>query len=153
MSLIIASLLPLIVLSIFSVVLQVSNPIWAIIGAVLVIGVMTAYAVWQTMEGQVDTGINIPSFTFGLDETIGAILILTVVAVAVGIIGIRIFGSGFGETTVKYITLILTYVGIWMLFSLIAYPLIISITGLGTLIYLGLTIAYTIGVIQKLGEG
>ena len=90
--------------------------------------------------------------SFYIDEFVGAIVIIIAVISICAIIGIRIFYSGLSDQSIKMITLGITYVSIWSIFSTLSYTLIVSIEVFGILLYIILTLVYVIGVIQKFME-
>ncbi len=84
--------------------------------------------------------------------TAGIALIVSIIVVA-GITGIQVLGSGLNPESAKIIIVITGYIGIWSALSIIAFNLITSIQIFGSIIYITLTLAYSIGVIQKLSGG
>lgn len=107
-----------------------------------------------TVNGTVPEWLNVEGLstthTFNVGGLEGAIAIIIVIAVISVGIGINILGSGLAETTVKLITSALAYTGLWTVLSVLAIPLIFQIEIFGLLIYISLTIGYTIGVIQQI---
>lgn len=89
---------------------------------------------------------------FYVDGLAGMIVIIIVVIAISCLVGLRIFSSGLSENSVKMLTLGITYIAIWSIFSTLAYPLIVDIEVFGLIIYLILTIGYVIGIIQKFVE-
>ena len=89
------------------------------------------------------------SAMFYIDEFAGMLVILIAIMIIAVIIGINIFGFGLSDQSVKILTIGLTYYGIWSIFSVLSYSLIVSIEVIGSLIYIILTIVFTIGLIQK----
>jgi hypothetical protein len=92
---------------------------------------------------QVETFIYIDDFT-------GAIVILTIFVALAFLLGIRIFNSGISDTAFSMIMNITFYIGIWSIFSILSYDLIIRIRFIGGFLYVVLTIIYVIGVFQKI---
>ena len=88
--------------------------------------------------------------TFYIDEFSGALVIIISIMIISTLIGLQIMGSGLSEQSVRVITIGISYFGIWTIFSVLSYQLIISIEIIGTLIYITLTIIFTIGIIQKI---
>lgn len=142
--LIIITLLILIVITIFSVVAGssfIGNVVENVIDNDIII------------NGTV-TNLQLSSSSlFNIDPVMGFLATLTTIIVLVGIIGINFLGSGLSENAVRIITIASVYTGVWVVFSLLAEPLIKSIEIFGTLIYVVLTIGYIIGVVQKIAEG
>ena len=87
--------------------------------------------------------------TFYIDEFAGAVVIIIAIMIIAIIVGLNIFGSGLSDRSVKILTTGLAYYGIWTIFSILSYDLIISIEVIGVLLYITLTIVFTIGLVQK----
>ena len=87
---------------------------------------------------------------FGMNELEGAIPILGVMLVIVLLLGITVVATGLSGETVKIAVYLTFYIGLWVLLSSFSESLIRSIDIFGALIYITLTIGYTIGVIQNL---
>lgn len=79
----------------------------------------------------------------------GIALLITIIVIA-SITGIQVLGSGLSTASVKIFIILTGFVGIWTVLSLLAFNLINSIQIFGSLIYITLTLMYTIGVIQKI---
>jgi len=90
---------------------------------------------------------------FNIDPIIGAIVILIAIIAFAIVIGIQVLGSGISPESIRIIISCTMYAGMWGILSVLSSPLIISIEVFGSLIYISLTIAYVIGIIQKLGGG
>lgn len=97
--------------------------------------------------------IPIGDFMIRIDPIQGLIVIFILIIILAALIGIQILASGLSPESIKFIMNAVLYFGIWSLLSALCYSLIISIQIFGTLIYITLTIAYVIGVIQKLSGG
>lgn len=93
------------------------------------------------------------SETFAIDPTLGAIAILLGIIAIAGILGIQAIGSGLSPTSIKIIMTALMYFIMWGLLSILSEPLISSIKLMGSFIYVGLTVMYIIGVVQKISGG
>jgi len=101
-----------------------------------------------------DSTLGLSSQTlFNIDPVIGFTTTIIVIVTLVALLGINILGSGLSDSAVRIMTIGITYSGIWIVFSILAEPLIKSIEMFGTLIYVVLTIGYVIGVVQKIAEG
>ena len=106
------------------------------------------------VNGSVSTvKIEGETMLFNIDPILGTIAIIIAIGVFSGLIGVRILGSGISETSVRIISIGVVHTGLWLMLSILAMPLIISIEVFGTIIYIALTLGYTIGVIQKISEG
>lgn len=141
MSLIVACLLPMITITFLSIILEHN--------AIMIHTIATGIRILEDIEGLGD--IVIPDFE--LDAIEGALIILGILFTFALVIGIQIFGSGLGETTVRMVLVITAYSGIWAVLTILSFDLIVSIEMFGGVIYLSLTIGYVIGVIEKLSEG
>lgn len=86
----------------------------------------------------------------GIDPLTGAISIIVVIATATALLGIQFLGSGLSDNSVRVLITVAIYASIWTILSLLAIPLIKGIEFFGTLIYVGLTIGYIIGVMEKI---
>lgn len=95
-----------------------------------------------SFETSVDT-------TFGLDPITGGIALIITLSVLGGVIGLRVLGSGLSEASVKIILLAFFYGGLWAILSLLSINLITAIELFGGIIYMFLTLAYAIGVVNK----
>lgn len=111
---------------------------------VLLNGSITTYFVEQeTILFEIDTSVFI----------VAGIALLITVAVVAGITGITILGSGLTSASVKIIIMITAYTGIWISLSAICINLIASIQIFGSMIYIGITLMYVVGVVQNLSGG
>lgn len=142
-----ASLGILIVLTLFSLILG-ENFIGSSINVVvdntaLVNGSITTFEV----EG-VDVLFQVDTSTL----IIAGIALIIAISIVAGITGIQIVASGLSPESVRVIILITGYVGIWSALSIVAFNLIFSIQIFGSIIYISLTLAYSIGVVQKLAN-
>ena len=90
---------------------------------------------------------------FSIDLIEGAIPIMAVMLIVVILLGITALATGLSPQTVKIATYLIFYVGIWVILSVNSESLIRSIEIFGGLLYVVLTIGYTIGVFQNLSGG
>ena len=93
-------------------------------------------------------GTNI---VLNIDPIIGAIAMIITIATVGAIIGIQILASGLSPESVRVLIMAIAYTGLWGVLSVLSINLIVSIQIFGSLIYIVLTIAYIIGIIDKLG--
>lgn len=84
--------------------------------------------------------------------TAGIALLITLAIVA-GITGIQVVGSGLNPESAKIIITLTGFGGLWAVISFLAFNLIISIEIFGSLIYIMLTIGYSIGVVKRISGG
>ena len=102
----------------------------------------------ETSSGSFD--ISNINTTFYIDEFAGALVIIIAIMIIATLVGLQFMGSGLSDVSVRILTIGITYFGIWTIFSVLSYELILSIEIVGVLIYITLTIIYTLGVIQKI---
>ena len=97
------------------------------------------------------TSLEIPidDIAFGLDPITGGLALITTLAVLGALITVQIIGSGMSSNGSRIIMVSVFYGGIWVILSLVSYPMIISIEIFGVILYLMLTILYAIGVVGK----
>ena len=138
------SLIILVVLSLFSVILGnsfIGSQVENVIGNDLIINGTT-------------TTVNVnANALFSIDPFLGLIGMIIVLVVLATAVGIQVVGSGLSPETVRIIVIGTAYGGLWIMFSLLAEPLISSIAIFGSLIYVTLTIGYIWGVVQKIAGG
>ena len=87
--------------------------------------------------------------TFAIDELEGMLVIITVIITLASLVGIRVLASGLSDASVKVITVATAYGGIWSVLSVLSISMIKEISLFGSLIYITLTIAYVVGIVQK----
>lgn len=92
---------------------------------------------------------NVNTF-FYIDEFSGALVIIITIMVLACLFGLQIMGSGLSTTSVRIIMVGISYYGVWGVFSVLSYNLIVSIEIVGALIYIVLTIMFTIGILNKI---
>lgn len=93
-------------------------------------------------------------FSIDTSTIVGAITIISITLIGVALItGISVLASGLNAQSAKIVILATVYTGLWILLSVLAYSLIVSIEVFGTVIYIGITLAYVIGVIQSVSGG
>jgi len=90
------------------------------------------------------------SFTIDFEMTIGLIVII-VSALFLGLIGIKVLGSGLSEHSVKIIWNGLIYYGLWGVFSAFAINAFFAIPIFGAFFWFVLTFIYTLGLLSKMG--
>jgi len=82
-----------------------------------------------------------------ITDTLVFIAVFVGLIVLIGIVGIRIFGSGLAETSVSSIVTITSFLLLWGLLSAFGYGLLNDIPVLGTVVWIALTFMYMLGVI------
>lgn len=121
------------------------------------LGVLVGLSLFSVIMGGGWGGNNLnlmgESTAFSIDPLEGAIPIIITVMLVAGLVGINIMGSGLGDTSVRWIMAGLSYGGIWLIFSGMCFGLFVEIPIFGLIIYIGLTVMYLIGVIEKMVVG
>jgi len=92
-------------------------------------------------------------FFFTIDPIAGMIANIVAWTSLACLIGIKVLGTGLSDEAVRIGALAIIYTAVWTLLSTLAIPLMFQIEVFGALIYVSLTIAYTVGVIQKIAGG
>lgn len=133
------------VLSFFSVILGegfIGGTVNVIVdNTALVNGSLTTFVVeGQDVLFQIDTS----------DLVIAGIALITAIIFVATIVGVQVLASGLSTASVRVIILATSYIGIWTALSILAFNLISSIEVFGSIIYISLTIGYSIGAIQKI---
>jgi len=99
-----------------------------------------------------NTTIDIPEAgtqTFNLSG-IQMTMVILIAILAVSIVaGVRVLGTGLSDTSQAMIFNSGIYLGLWGVFSVLAYSLIDDMSTFGWLIWLALTIMLVIGVAQQ----
>ena len=90
---------------------------------------------------------------FIIDPTVLGIAAFVIIAGIAALLGITFLGSGLSPESIKTIMACTLYGVIWILLSIFAMPLIISIEVFGVVIYTVLLIMYIVGVIQNITGG
>jgi hypothetical protein len=91
-------------------------------------------------------------FSIETGGILGALAIIIAISVIVTLIGIQVLGSGLDTSSVSTLTIIILYYGLYITFSVATWNLIASIQIVGVLLYIGITILYSYGVIQKISS-
>lgn len=95
-------------------------------------------------------GLQDSSFTFYIDPVQGAIVLFTIMIAIVVLLGIQVLGSGLSSDSGRMIAKITFASASWGMLSALAYPLILSISIFGGILYIFLTIGYVWGVTREL---
>lgn len=130
------------ILTLFSVILGSS---WT--GALGSIDIGETIIVNGTSQDFAIQGID---FSLNIDPVSGFISSIIVIVSIAAILGINIVSSGLSDSAVRIMTMGIVYTSIWTTLSTLSAPLIKSIEIFGALIYIVLTIAYAVGVVQKI---
>ena len=89
---------------------------------------------------------------FAINDVEGFILMIIVIGTVITALSLTVVGTGLSDSGVSTMRAVLIYTGLWLALTVFTYDLIVSIEIFGTLIYVGLTLVYCIGVFQKMGE-
>lgn len=106
----------------------------------------------QTLTGE-ESELELEQGSLSLDfsMTVGLVAII-IGAIALGLIGIQVLGSGLSDFSVKIIWNGIVYYGLWSIFSILAFNPIVGIPFFGLLLWFFLTLFYSLGVFGKMGS-
>lgn len=141
------SLIIIVMLVIFSLILE-GTPV----------GIITEIGIDNTaiVDGVPSTYlIEAQDIVFTIDSSsliVSALLILATIILVATATGFQVLGSGMNPQSVRVFVLITGFLGLWTALTILVFNLIISIEVFGSIIYITLTIAYVIGVVQKLSD-
>lgn len=90
---------------------------------------------------------------FIIDPTVLGIAAFVVIAGLAAVLGIQVVATGLSGESIKVIMACILYGVVWILLSIFAMPLILSINVFGVVIYTVLLIGYIVGVIQAIVGG
>lgn len=100
---------------------------------------------------QTDFQLPVIDFFFGLDPVFGALLILGTLVLIAGVVGVTVMGTGLSDSSTHKIFVSITYLGIWVMLSVFSFNSILEIPyEFGTVLYIGLTLMYVVGVIKNI---
>lgn len=106
----------------------------------------------QTLNGtSQELEIEEGSLDLSFDMTVGLVVII-LGAIALGLIGLNVLGSGLSDFSVKIIWNGIVYYGLWAVFSVLAITVILSIPYFGALLWFFLTMIYSLGVFGNMGS-
>lgn len=106
----------------------------------------------QTLNGtSQELELEEGSLSLNFDMTIGLIVIV-LSAIALGLIGLNVLGSGLSDRSVKIIWNGIVFYGLWAVFSIMGYNSIASIPYFGALVWFSLTLFYSLGIFSKMGD-
>lgn len=104
----------------------------------------------DTLPDNVEVSNTVP---FDVSSSFGIIaLIVAIMAVAV-VAGVKVLGSGIGDTSVSTIIKGTAFISLWAAFSVASLGLIAAIPYLGPIFYFFLTAVYTVGIMGQIGSG
>jgi len=106
----------------------------------------------QTLNGtEQQLELEQGSLDLGFDMTVGLVAVIAG-AIALGLIGLNVLGSGLDSTSVKIIWNGIVFYGLWLIFSVLSYNSIISIPIFGIIFWFILTFIYSLGIFSKMGD-
>ena len=105
------------------------------------------------IDGSTTTFVSEYDFSFGIDEGTGWIAILVGLLTLGAVVGANVLGSGLNDTSSKAVMTIIVFTGLWSFFSVFGWNLITGIATWGVIIWFGLTLMFTIGVIRQIFGG
>ena len=107
----------------------------------------------QTLTGEEsELELEQGSLSLGFDMTTGLVAII-IGAIALGLIGLKVLGTGLDPQAVKIIWNGIVFYGLWAVFSVMSYGSIVSIPTFGILFWFMITFIYSLGVFNKMGSG
>lgn len=92
------------------------------------------------------------SLSFGISIQEGILSIIIGLSAVVALIGIQFVGSGLSDESVRILTIIIVFVGLWMFLSSFTYELF-TLVEYFWLVYWFFTFLYVFGVIEKIAGG
>lgn len=89
---------------------------------------------------------------FSFTDSLSWIVVIGAIMAVGSIVGLKIFGSGESETSVDLLLKGTFFITIWGILTAMAYPLILEAGFWLFLIYFGIALIYTVGVILTIGK-
>lgn len=107
----------------------------------------------QILAGE-ESELELEGASLSLDFTMTAGIVAIIAgAIALGLIGIKVLGSGLDSYSVKIIWNGIVFYGLWLMFSVLGYDFFASIPIVGIILWIGLTLVYSLGVFGRMGGG
>lgn len=120
-------------------------------GSVNVFGVIETYLIQNGSTTSIS--LTNTATTFNFDPLLTAITWIIVITVLAGVVGINVLGSGLNASSSKIIVVATAWSTAYIFFGIYGYPLIVAIPEMwGELLYISLTIVYSIGVFKQIGD-
>jgi len=105
----------------------------------------------QTLGGE-ESELELDNAELSLDFNMTAGLVAVIAgAIALGLIGLNVLGSGLSDFSVKIIWNGIVFYGLWSIFSVLSFNAISSIW-LGSIFWFLLTFIYSLGVFSRMGN-
>ena len=99
-------------------------------------------------ETVISSDANFSGYKFNFTAVIATIVIsVTVVLIALALVGIQGLASGLNDTSTSQIISIVTLAAFWAIMSSVSYQLLYQLTILGNLLYAVLTIVFSMYLI------
>lgn len=99
------------------------------------------------------TQTGLLSITGSMSTSMGLLVLITSLIIGIAFLGFNFFGSGVNDSATKFIIVASGLIAIWLVFSVISLEELSQIPyGLGSILYLGLTLAYCAGIILNGGS-
>lgn len=137
MRLIYIALIPLVVLSLISVIFGNS---------------FTAIEISYIKYNYVDRDFPTMKILFEIDEITYGISFLVLITAGVVLAGFQFLGSGLSDVSVRTILILVVYIALWSVLSILSVDLLFLNKAVGSVIYTFLCLIYIIGVGQTLSE-
>ena len=87
---------------------------------------------------------------FSFDSTTIIITIIVILLVIPGLLGVQILGSGLQDSSVKFMTAVLTKALVYMLLSLFSYSVLILLGAFGQIIFWLITFLFSLGLAESM---
>lgn len=104
------------------------------------------------INGTITEKVTNYSLNFGISIQEGILSLIVGITVVVALIGLQILGSGLNDETVRVLTVIITYIGVWTFLSSFTYDLFLMVAWFW-IIYWFFTFLYVFGVVEKITGG
>lgn len=105
-----------------------------------------------SVNGTIQEVSTFYSLNFGISIQEGILSIIIGLSAVVALIGIQFVGSGLSDESVRILTIIIVFVGLWMFLSSFTYELF-TLVEYFWLVYWFFTFLYVFGVIEKIAGG
>jgi len=105
---------------------------------------------WVMEQKQALVSAKIVDFSVSVSTSWGLLALIAGMIVTFAIIGFKVLDSGESETSLNLILVGGGLLAVWAIFSVLSMPLITSIP-YGSILYLGLTLSYCVGIILNSG--
>lgn len=90
---------------------------------------------------------------FNIGTGLGLIALISALMIFISVIGIKALGIGLSDVSLQAVLVGTALIFVWGMFSVLSLSLITAIPIFGALLYFGLTIMYTLGIISSWSGG